>query len=69
MIRHFQKTKKTKKKQKKIEIKQKNLSIPWISKGLRKSLKRKQRLYEIFFKQRRDENYETYKNTKICLRS
>ena len=32
--------------ERKIEIKQKNLSSPWISKGLRKSSKRKQRLYE-----------------------
>ena len=32
--------------ERKIEIKQKNLSSPWISKGLRKSSKRKQRLFE-----------------------
>ena len=47
--------------ERKIEIKQKNLSSPWISKGLRKSSKRKQRLYEKFLKQRSDKNYETYK--------
>ena len=34
---------------------------PWISKGLRKLSKRKQRLYEKFSKQRSDKNYETYK--------
>ena len=44
-----------------IEIKKKNLLSPWISKGLRKSSKRKQRLYEKFLKQRSDKNYETYK--------
>ena len=47
--------------ERKIGIKQKNLSSPWISKGLRKSSKRKQRLYEKFFKKRIDKNYETYK--------
>ena len=35
--------------ERKIEIKQKNLSSSWISKGLRKSSKRKQRLYENSF--------------------
>ena len=43
-----------------MEIKQKNLSSLWISKGLRKSSKKKQRLYEKFLKQRSDKNYETY---------
>ena len=47
--------------ERKIEIKQKNLSSPWISKGLRKSSKRKQRLYEKLLKQRSDKNYEIYK--------
>ena len=47
--------------ERKIEIKQKNLSSPWISKGLRKSSKRKQHLYEKFLKQRSDKNYEIYK--------
>ena len=46
--------------ERKIEIKKKNLPSPWISKGLRKSSKRKQRLYENFFKKRSDKNYETY---------
>ena len=44
-----------------IEIKQKNLSSPWISKVLRKSSKRKQHLHEKSLKQRSDKNYETYK--------
>ena len=47
--------------EKKSEIKQKNLSIPWISKGLRKSSNRKQRLYENFLKKRSDKNCKTYK--------
>ena len=47
--------------ERKIEIKQKNLSSPWISKSLRKSSKRKRHLYEKFLKQRSDKNYETYK--------
>ena len=36
--------------ERKSEIKQKNLSSLWISKGLKKSLKRKQCLYETFLK-------------------
>ena len=47
--------------ERKIKIKQKNLSSTWISKGLRISSKRKQRLYEKFLKQRIDKNYKTYK--------
>ena len=46
-------------------MKQKSLSSPWISKGLRKSSKRKQCLQEKVLKQRIDKNYETckiYKN-------
>ena len=50
--------------ERKIEINQKNLSSPWISKGLRKSSKRKQRLYEKILKQRSDKNYKTYKINK-----
>ena len=37
------------------------MSSPCISKGLRKSPKRKQHLYEKCFKKRSDKNYETYK--------
>ena len=50
--------------ERKIEIKQKNLSSPWISKGLTKSSKRKQHLYEKFLKQRSDKNFEIYKTYK-----
>ena len=47
--------------ERKIEIKQKNQSSPWISKGFRKPSKRKQCLYATFLKQRTDKNYETFK--------
>ena len=50
---------------KNIEIKSKHLNTPWITKGLRKSSKRKQRLYEKYLKIRSKENeksYNTYKN-------
>ena len=36
--------------ERKIEIKQRNMSSPWISKGLRKLSKKKQRLHEKIFK-------------------
>ena len=48
-----------------IKIKQKNLISPWITKGLIKSSKQKQRLYIKFLKSRTKENetnYKTYKN-------
>ena len=50
---------------KEIEIKTKHLGTPWITKGLQKCSKRKQRLYEKFLKRRTIENenhYETYTN-------
>ena len=50
---------------KEIEIKTKHLGTPWITKGLQKSSKRKQRLYEKFLKRGTIENenhYKTYKN-------
>ena len=49
----------------KIEIKIKNLLSPWITKGLAKSSKRKQKLWERFLKKRNLENeiaYKTYKS-------
>ena len=51
----------------KIKIKQKNVSIPWISKGLRESSKRKQCLYEKTLKQRSDKTTKHIKYAKICL--
>ena len=50
---------------KEIEIKTKDLGTPWITKGLQKSSKRKQHLYEKFLKKRTIEtenHYKTYKN-------
>ena len=50
--------------ERKIEIKAKNLVSPWITRGLRKSSRKKQRLYEKFLKQRNSKNEETYKMYK-----
>ena len=47
-----------------IEIKSKYLNTPWITKGIRKSSKRKQRLYEKYLKIRSKENEKTYKTYK-----
>ena len=47
-----------------IEIKQKNLSSPWITRGLKKSSTRKQLLYEKFLKHRNDKNEKAYKMYK-----
>ena len=49
---------------KQIEIKSKYLNIPWITKGIRKSSKRKQRLHEKYLKIRSKENEKTYKTYK-----
>ena len=49
---------------KKIKIKKKNLASPWITKGIVKSSKRKQKLYEKFLKRKTPQNEETYKNYK-----
>ena len=46
--------------ERKIEIKPKNLVSPWITLGLRKSSRKKQRLYEKFLKQRNSKNEEAY---------
>ena len=50
--------------ERKIEIKAKNLVSPWITRGLRKSSRKKQRLYEKFLKQRNSKNEEAYKMYK-----
>ena len=50
---------------KKIKSKDKDLRSPWITKGIKKSSKRKQRLYEKFLKNRSKKNeleYKTYKS-------
>ena len=49
---------------KKIKIKTKDIESPWITAGIKKSSKRKQRLYEKFLKHRNEKNEEIYKNYK-----
>ena len=49
---------------KKTEIKRKYLNTPWITKGISKSSKRKQCLYEKYLKIRSKENEKTYKTYK-----
>ena len=43
------------------QVKSKYLNTPWITKGIRKSSKRKQRLYEKYLKIRSKENAKTCK--------
>ena len=50
--------------ERKVEIKQKNLTSPWITRGLKKSSKRKQRLYDKLLKRRNDKNDKAYKMCK-----
>ena len=47
--------------ERKIELKQKDLPSPWITRGLKKISKRKQRLYQKFLKRRNDQNEKVYK--------
>ena len=47
-----------------IEIKPKNLKMPWFSKELKKFSKTKQRLYIKFSKNKSAESEEKYKNYK-----
>ena len=49
---------------KKIRIKSKNFASPWITKGIIKSSKRKQKLYEKFLKRKSPTNENNYKNYK-----
>ena len=47
-----------------VKLKSKDLQSPWITNGIRKSSKRKQRLYEKFLKNRNEKievQYKTYK--------
>ena len=50
--------------EKNIKPKTKDLQSPWITKGVRRSSKRKQRLYEKFLKNRNEKNELEYKNYK-----
>jgi hypothetical protein len=47
-----------------VEMKRKTIQNPWMTKGLLKSSKRKQRLYEKFLKKRTFKNEEKYKKFK-----
>ena len=49
---------------KKIRGKSKDIQSPWITAGIKKSSKRKQRLYEKFLKCRSERNEDEYKNYK-----
>ena len=49
---------------KKIKIKGKSLVSPWITKGVRRSSRKKQRLYENFLKHKTTKTLETSKNYK-----
>ena len=45
-----------------IKIKAKTIQNPWITKGITKSSKKKQKLYETFLKKRTPQNEQKYKN-------
>ena len=47
-----------------IEIKTRNLLSPWITKGIKKSSKRKQKLYDKFLKKKSPKNKKQYKDYK-----
>ena len=49
---------------KKIKLKTKDLKSPWITAGIKKSSKRKQRLYTRFLKNQNQKNETEYKNYK-----
>ena len=53
----------------KIKIKRKGFNSPWMTKGLVKSSKKKQRLYEKFLKNRNSENELNYKQHKTLFKS
>ena len=52
-----------------VKVKFKSDQSPWITKGIAKSSKKKQRLYEKFLKNRTPKNEETYKTYKNLLES
>ena len=49
---------------KEVRVKVKTVMNPWMTKGLQKSSKKKQKLYEKFLKNRTNENEKKYKNYK-----
>ena len=52
-----------------IKVKNKDLNSPWITKGIKKSSKRKQRLYERFLKNRTEKHELAYKTYKKLFES
>ena len=52
-----------------IKVKNKDLSSPWITKGIKKSSKRKQRLYEKFLKNHTEKHELAYKTYKRLFES
>ena len=52
-----------------IKIKAKTIQNPWITKGITKSSKKKQKLYERFLKKRTTENEQKYKNYKNLFKT
>ena len=52
-----------------IKIKTKDLESPWITKGIKKSSKKKQRLYSIFFKKRNEKTKKEYEDYKKLFES
>ena len=53
----------------KIKIKAKDLESPWITDGIKKSSKKKQRLYQKFLKKRTETNESEYKNYQKLFES
>ena len=54
---------------KRIRVKLKNLMKPWVTKGIAKSSRKKQKLYEKYLKKRTFENQKIYKNYKSLSES
>ena len=52
-----------------IKIKEKDLRCLWITRGIKKSSKRKQKLYNKFLKNRNNQNEYEYKNYKKLFES
>ena len=53
----------------KMKIKTKNLESPWITKGIKKSSKKKQRLYSKFLKKRNEKTKKEYQDYKKLFES
>ena len=54
---------------KKIKLKPQKYNNPWITKGIKKSSKRKQKLHEKFLKNRNEKNEKLYKSDKSLFES